>query len=151
MDSDSEEALSEIKSGFDKAQTIRKRGNYYSRLSSTFMMLGFFSFFVVAVFSAVTEWLMPSQNTLTILAFAMILINYETKDYFNEKYKSEAQTTQDYIEHRTKQIEELSEIHFANNLYDLALRIKDMTEQDTYTDANAQPYSAGGEAAKETV
>lgn len=79
------ESKSELRPQTEQWERRRKRRIILSRV---FLFLGFFLFFIIALFDSISVRLASSQDAISISAFAMIVFCYEFKDQSDEDNKT---------------------------------------------------------------
>jgi hypothetical protein len=83
----------EMKKGEESLKniTLKKEANLknYRRLESLLVILGFISFFSIIVFDCIFSWISTKESSLTVIAFAVIMLTYFLKDVFEDKYKKQ--------------------------------------------------------------
>lgn len=65
-----------------KDEKIENRCNMMKWLESFFATLGFVIFFVLVIFDSTVEWFIHLSSRITVMAFALIMLNYFMKDVF---------------------------------------------------------------------
>ena len=82
---DMREVKSEFKTQNEQGEKKRKKRLVFSRI---FLFFGFFSFFIIALFNSISMLLAPSQDVISVSAFAMVVFCYEFKDQSDEDSKT---------------------------------------------------------------
>lgn len=83
-------------------------------LEAVFAICGFIAFFVVLCFNAIVEIVIPYGETVTVLAFAIIMFNYFLRDVLEDKAQKDLADINKRIKEEKYRIEEIK-ANMANN------------------------------------
>lgn len=81
-----EDDMNELNIILEKQKASSKK---YEIAGNGLMIIGFISFFILAIFEQADQFVISSINKITIYAFSVIMLNYYVKESTDDKYEKE--------------------------------------------------------------
>lgn len=92
-------------------------------------VLGFTVFFVVISFETIVNFLSPYGSVVTIIAFAVIMLNYLLRDILEEKGKRNVDELKTHMEEKREEIAEIEKETERINQHDYAGKMADLIKE----------------------
>lgn len=108
---------------------------------------GFVTFFVLLCFNSIVDIVIPYGETVTVLAFAIIMFNYFLRDVLEDKAKKDLEDINHHIIQEKTNIEEINAKMTENKCLESAKKIVEFieTRKDLEDNADGQVEDALGE------
>ena len=92
-------------------------------------VLGFTVFFVVISFETIVNFLSPYGSVVTIVAFAVIMLNYLLRDILEEKGKRNVDELKTHMEEKKEEIAEIEKETERINQHDYVRKMADLIKE----------------------
>lgn len=116
-------------------------------LEAIFATLGFVSFFVLLCFKAIVEIVIPYGETVTVLAFAIIMLTYFLRDILEDKARKDLADINKHIKQEKRNVEKIKAKMTENKCLETAKNLLELIEtcKDTEENTDGQTENALGE------
>lgn len=135
------EDIERYKSAMDETEEVLKEDSrklfWIGVFEVAFAICGFIAFFLLLCFGTVVEIVAPYGEVVTVLAFAIIMLNYFLRDVLEDHAKKDLEDINKHIQQEKNNIEEINAKMAESKYVEAAEKLVEVIEECKKTEDNA--------------